>query len=482
MNCQEFRSKWEHSIDDAIYEHIETCEDCLNWIEKSTSVLEEAMFLKEYPKPSAMLEDRIMQAIYQADGKIVPLSATVLPAAGDHPTEKPNKRRFFVPTWVAAAGVVVAVGLIGGPLLTGQQTEKFAEVASSPSSMDNQVGDVTNDSNKSASGAASKASVADSGAASADQSAGNQNLQAASPEGGFGPSALQAPNGGAESAETAARSKKNAPLMDAQNAQQKTSATAPKTDAAANQAKAHTPLPARSSAVLKSPPPTFANKQAMKQPAAAVEAQVPSVADNGLSTATEKEDSTRNTTAAFIGPQLHASKNEAQSIAANEASDVTAKQMLGPENPITLSTFNDIDSAVQASDLPVPTLGKVPADYSLNMLTVQYESQTSKHVSNIQTIYQQTNSSKRITIDMTLQQGKRNLSVPGEFSSTQVFQIDDEQAIGVTYKDNAEPSATKSAVHYQATKDSHSFYIVVTADGMSLHDLMDLTKQINWRQ
>ncbi|MGE5704890.1 MAG: hypothetical protein ACM32O_20370, partial [Clostridia bacterium] len=122
MNCQEFRSKWNHSADDAVFTHIETCDDCLNWIEKSANTVEEAMFLKEYPTPSVELEERIMQAIYATASHNVPLTATALPASGDLLSEKPNKRRFFIPTWVAAAGILIAVGLIGGPMLTGSHS------------------------------------------------------------------------------------------------------------------------------------------------------------------------------------------------------------------------------------------------------------------------------------------------------------------------------------------------------------------------
>lgn len=490
MNCQEFRSKWEHSIDDAIYEHIETCEDCLNWIETSTSALEEAMFLKEYPTPSVELEDRIMQAIYQTAGtNNVPLSATVMPASGEIQLQKPNKRRFFVPTWVAAAGVVVAVGLIGAPLLTGNQSEQFAEVASAPSTQNqSQTGGAMNEAAKTdATKPADAPTIAAAEAPAEQPAAADQAMQSTETETTPNDtSAVQSKKAAADAASAPATAKKMVPMLAPQTAERKASvvdesnivAIAPKTaDQATTQPNLHTPLPARNKPA--SAPPTQSNKQGATQPAA-TDAQAPAIADEGNAVAsTQPEDG--NVSLALAGPHLPESTLETNATAAAEAGEVTAKQALGPENPITLSTFNDVETAVQASDLPVPTLAKIPPEYALSMLTVQYESQTSKHVNNIQTIYQLANSGKRITIDTTLQQGKRSLSVPGEFSNTQVFQIDGEQAIGVTFKDSAEPSANKSAVYYQAVKDGHSLYIVVTADGVPLADLMEMTKQIIWK-
>ncbi|RNB87793.1 hypothetical protein EDM56_13255 [Brevibacillus fluminis] len=484
MNCQEFRSKWEHSIDDAVYEHIETCEDCLNWIETSTSALEEAMFLKEYPAPSAQLEDRIMQAIYQTSGtNNVPLSATVLPAAGDIQVQKPNKRRFFVPTWVAAAGVVVAVGLIGAPFLTGNQSEQFAEVASSPpSESQTQGGTTANEAAqpKSAQPLMAPTTTANNAQAEQPAAAADQLAQASTETeaASANKTAAQAKTGAGGDV-NAANAKKVVPLLTEQAAGLKVPAAeskiaaAPKTAASASTqaSNAHAALTARSKT-----PPTMANKQDATPPTAA-DTTAPAIADSKHAIASIQGEN-GNTVAAFVGPQLP-EKQPDSTLA--EAGELTAKQALGPENPITLSTFNDVETAVQASDLPVPTLAKLPPDYTLNMLTVQYESQTSKHVTNIQTIYQLANSGKRITIDTTLQQGKRSLSVPGEFSNTQVFQIDGEQAIGVTFKDSAEPSANKSAVYYQAVKGGHSLYIVVTADGIPLNDLMEMTKQITWK-
>ncbi|MGO0062199.1 hypothetical protein ACTID9_19555 [Brevibacillus fluminis] len=441
--------------------------------------------MKEYPAPSAQLEDRIMQAIYQTSGSNnVPLSATVLPAAGDIQVQKPNKRRFFVPTWVAAAGVVVAVGLIGAPFLTGNQSEQFAEVATAPASgTQTQSGTTASEAAQPKSPQPLMAPTTAANDAQAGQPAAADQLAQASTgteAAAANKTAAQAKTGAAAGGDVnAASAKKAVPFLSEQAAglnapadEAKLALTAPKTDAPASTApNAHTTLPARSKT-----PPTMVNKQAATPPAAA-STTAPAIADSNHAIASIQAEG-ENTAAAFVGPQLPEKQPDS---APAEAGEVTAKQALGPENPITLSTFNDVETAVQASDLPVPTLAKLPPDYALNMLTVQYESQTSKHVTNIQTIYQLANSGKRITIDTTLQQGKRSLSVPGEFSNTQVFQIDGEQAIGVTFKDSAEPSANKSAVYYQAVKGGHSLYIVVTADGIPLNDLMEMTKQITWK-
>lgn len=466
MNCQEFRSKWEHSIDDTVYAHIETCDDCLNWIEKSTSALKEAIFLKEYPAPSVELEDRIMQTIYQTAGNTnSPLSATVLPATGDSLIERLNKRRFFVPTWVAAAGVLVAVGLIGGPLLLGSHTEQFAEIASAPA--ENQSPASAQNESNASKGASSFKAFADSFSATATSAAAyEQSTTGQMPE----TATVEKAKAATKPAPATTRKQATSP-----QAVQEAPATPPRAASAAtaHQHNTHVQLPARAK-------PEFT--QSTPQPAATDESETPQISDKSLASASVSEDQSHNTVPSLIGPQLPSEGKEASSQAeAAATSDSSTKQGLSLENPITLSTFNDVDTAVQASDLPVPTLAKVPADYAINKLTLQYESQTSKHVSNIQTVYQQASNGKRITVDVTVQQGKRSLSVPGEFSSTQVFQIDGDQAIGVTYKDSEEPSATKSAVHYQVDKGGHSLYVVITANGIPLGELIELAKQVSWK-
>ncbi|MDF2680473.1 MAG: hypothetical protein K0R47_1663, partial [Brevibacillus sp.] len=70
MNCQAFRKAWlEEDTDSDVISHIETCDDCMAWIEKLLDTDEEVQFLKEVPLPSVNLEERIMQAIYQDAGQ-----------------------------------------------------------------------------------------------------------------------------------------------------------------------------------------------------------------------------------------------------------------------------------------------------------------------------------------------------------------------------------------------------------------------------
>lgn len=69
MNCQEFRKAWEDTTNESTLFHIETCEECMVWIEAQFANGEEVQFLKEVPRPSAQLEDNIMQAIYKMTGQ-----------------------------------------------------------------------------------------------------------------------------------------------------------------------------------------------------------------------------------------------------------------------------------------------------------------------------------------------------------------------------------------------------------------------------
>ena len=109
MNCQEFRRHWIHDADNTDTTHIETCDDCLNWVEANFTS-EEAMFMKEFPQPSAQLEDRIMQAVYQLS---VPQSVPPLTAAAENVVHtaaiKRFPRRYLQLGWVGAAAVILAI-------------------------------------------------------------------------------------------------------------------------------------------------------------------------------------------------------------------------------------------------------------------------------------------------------------------------------------------------------------------------------------
>lgn len=113
MNCQEFRKAWLNETDSDTLSHIQHCNECLTWIDASFTSNEEVRFMKEYPHPSAQLENRIMQAIYETSGQGVtpPLSAATHALPSKQPFTK-IFRRFPVVTWVSAAGILLAVGLL----------------------------------------------------------------------------------------------------------------------------------------------------------------------------------------------------------------------------------------------------------------------------------------------------------------------------------------------------------------------------------
>lgn len=491
MNCQEFRSKWEHSTDEAVLAHIESCDDCLDWIEKTGSTSEEAMFLKEYPIPSVELEDRIMQAIYQTAEKGFPLTATAMPAGCEPLSIHPRKRRFFIPAWAAAAGILLAVGMIGGPLIMNQQTEQFAENAAvapsaSPSGLSESL----------------ELAPADQPSVSAETSAS----EASPPAGAQVPSKAESkttPDASVSASQTA----DNVAAADRATASKpEASAAVPSTHAqmnelAAVQGPSHpmSPITARSRTDGSQAPAasnkTRAQSAPVEQPVTepAAEPQIAALlpgAESLQANEAPAADAVGNKEPKAKGTPHNVEEAEqgiAMSIAGGEtelADSIGNSPMntaLTANNPLTVSTFNDLDTAVQASDLPVPAFSKAPAHYALDSLTVHYESQTSKHVTYLQTAYQEAQGSKRITVDVKPQQGKRSLSVPGEFTQTHVFQIDGEQAIGVTFTDGADAESFKSAVHYQINKPDQSLYVVVTADSMPLPELMELCKQIVWK-
>jgi hypothetical protein len=75
------------------------------------------------------------------------------------------------------------------------------------------------------------------------------------------------------------------------------------------------------------------------------------------------------------------------------------------------------------------------------------------------------------------------LSIPGTFTETQVFTIDNEQAIGVTYDPQAQPgteSFPQHAVHFNTMKENHSLYVVISGSGVRLEELTELAKQLSW--
>jgi hypothetical protein len=163
----------------------------------------------------------------------------------------------------------------------------------------------------------------------------------------------------------------------------------------------------------------------------------------------------------------------------------SAKALVGPPAPavqkaaITLSTFSDLETAVQASDLPVPVLASA-SGFAVNDVSVQYESETSQKVTRLTADYKRNNSWIKIDVVRNTH-GKRSLSIPGTFSATQLFTVGGEQAIGVSFdQQGTKAAAVQHAVHFNAQADNQSLYVVISANGVSLNELIETTKELTW--
>ncbi|NRQ56125.1 hypothetical protein HP425_22255 [Brevibacillus sp. HD1.4A] len=462
MNCQAFRKAWLDDTDSDIFSHIETCEECIAWIETQMTTEEEVQFLKEVPLPQANLEERIMQAIYQNAGQGVPPHAAtatvaVLPQQAAAPaTSKRRPKGFPSFAWVSAAAVLLAVGFLSYQQL---QDDQMMQTAAQPEA--NQA-------------SASNQIVAYSGTATQAQETA--------------PAAPPAP----PQATTGATGGSSQPM-----AKQNEAAT-PSTGAAAAVNPNGDAAPAAANALValddtqqsKAAPPQARTAQPENQGAAAARSQptakVPAV--NAKENAASEENVAENALMA-------AKKGGAPAITADQPMGMTAvpeqenseNGLVGPslamaaKQPITLSTFTDTDTAVQASDMPVPVLAQNPNSFSLSSISVQYESETSQKVTHLAADYKRNNDWIRIDVVRNTQ-GKRSLSIPGTFSATQLFAVNGEQAIAVSFDNkDAKNAVAEHAVHFNAQSNNQSLYVVITAHGVSLDELIEASKQLTWK-
>ncbi|WP_232698253.1 hypothetical protein [Brevibacillus daliensis] len=456
MNCHEFRAQWDDNTDNEILSHIETCEECMAWLEQAWANSEEALFMQENPHPSAELENNIMNQIYAlpSDKDITPLAAAR--EAKEATVETKRKKRFslFAYPLVGAAGVLLVVGLVGVQALNGGLFTFGGEKSASQVNAELQQAD-------------------NSPAPSAFQSPTTEPADRDQPASPDAPVSNQiavlptqdtdknsvAKNDKASPGSTMKRSETHA-LQEKDTAQNK---------------KAQQPAEPKQSAETKNPtdstvavgPQLPANQStAVTEPATVPD--TPSIAA-GADQPTANQSSSEQEAALSNRLGLTSLPIEENNTAtAKIAPDTEA----GKETQQTFSAFTSEALASQASDMPIAKI--TAGDYKLQTLNVNYESETSKHVISQNANY--SGSSGLVKLEVQRNEEQRALSIPGTFTNApQIFNIGPDKAIGVTFEGN-----TEHAVHFMTTKSGQPLYIMITGKGMSLQQLMDMAKSIQW--
>ncbi|GAA4703371.1 hypothetical protein [Brevibacillus fulvus] len=506
MNCHEFREKWMEQTDEEALSLLAECDECLSWIEANSISDEEEQFMKEYPHPSVQLEDRIMQAIYQqqASPDFPPLSAAGQPL-GESSLAKKVRRRYPAAAWISAAGILLAVGLISFKGMSGsfdsasnveKQMATNMQTKDSPGESDaNPSG--TNPGNTSTEIAAAlkkpaAAPVPSSQPAEVEPSAAQQTVSApaavsdSAPQADEGTKEIQTETPANPSREIAIAN--TAPVLDqslvSEPLQQQAAAQAQTETAASLQAPAHPSIPARNKpAAAKAP----VSEQAEASANAAAATQQSTFA--ALS-APQPESGAQMSIAALPATEAEDEAEDAAQAGAKQADGANAASeaaLIGPpalkelpEQPLTVSTFTDVAAAAQVSDLPVPSANALPEGFTLHSVALQYESETSKNVTEIVAEYSRNQDLVQIEVTRNLQ-GKRSLSIPGTFSETRLFTVDTEQAIGVTYTDPAGQEAQmQHAVYFNTLKLNQSLYVVIKGRGVALNDVIELAGHLQW--
>jgi len=471
MNCQAFRKAWLDDTNISVFAHIETCEECMAWIEKQMTTDEEVQFLKEVPLPSVILEERIMQAVYQNTGQGTPPHASTgsLQSLRSPKTNASSKRRtkgFPSFAMVSAAAVLLIAGLVGYKQLQSGEQELASQPQSSASSVANQ--DIAFSTQ-----AQPKLEAADAPVKSSD-TASNKPAAAATGAGTQQPKAEKSAMASTPSAAT-------------------TASTATPSAAQVPSAMSESALAINdvNTKPAKSVSPESRSAQTQAHPTARYAGTKQHVGESENKQAVALTDSTSESKTASAADQAAAAAGEpvyaltAQTLTGSNQTE-TAESFAGPPLPtvekaeITLSSFADVDTAVQASDMPVPVLNQSTNGFTVSDISVQYESETSQKVTQLTAEYKRSKSWIKINV-VSNSHGKRSLSIPGTFAATQLFTVGSEQAIGVTFdQKGAKEASAQHAVYFNAQADNQSLYVVMTGHGISLNELIETAKLMTW--
>lgn len=417
MNCREFRDKWMNEENEEMILHIETCEECMAWVEENTLGREEVQFLKAVPLPSIQLEDRIMRAIYDSLG-----SESTTAAKDDFPAyARKNRRRLLHrlrPYWGAiAASVVLAAGIAGVRWVDnspGQLATNSADQPPSPE-IDRQQEEATDNA------VVTKANP--------DTDQGTETTPV-SPE----------PGNETEHALTYALDRKST------------------VTARENRPPKNKPAAEDANSAVSQPDQPVAQKAQQMPPA-------------------EDELTAANI---LLGPpeQVNAFANETDMT--EETAEDTKDKAKEEDASVTVTTFTDLTVAAQTSDLPVPMPSAIPDGFTLQSITLQFDHEESNHVKSHVSLYQ-SGADRWIRVEVAFQQPVNELlSVPGLFVDKRFFSIGNDQAIAVTYDPTWNEAPAEHAIHFTTTQQGVPMYTVITARGISLNDLMLFAQSLNW--
>lgn len=506
MNCQEFKAKWTNTVDDdTALSHLEFCDECLAWLENEWSSSEENLFLKEIPHPSLDLENSIMNKIYAApqhqggssqsektEQGIIPLAATNQTKGSSNP--KARRFKFLSYPVLGAASVLLVMGLVGVQALNGgftggvdntsMEQVQPPQVAYAPISEES-TSYMAQSPQIDTKQAPTSSNLPETNSLVTDQKTGSQ---------GTSVSTMKKAEGTTEKKDTKpVRNEQDTAVAQAKKTQ------TPSTDSAiamhndnkqaVQQGQNNKPAISSMLASRSLSPQQAASKEHV---ATASEATEKNLADqkSGSESPTPSDEIKKSTDIAVASPENQTggatspsntlTATEAPSTAETEVESAGATSEMftqEKEKPQTFSTFASLDKAKQASDMPLAAL--VKADYKLASVNIHYESETSKHVTSQTSVYRHGDAEIKLEVLRNDTQ-KRALSIPGTFAgSPQIFFVGTDKAIGVTF-DSQEKNTMQHAVHLITNRSSQQLYVIATAKGMSLQDLMDIVKTMNW--
>lgn len=455
MNCQEFRENWMNGSDDAALSHIENCDDCLLWIEANSLSEEEVMYLKEFPQPSPQLEDKIMQAVYAMAGQgVLPPHSAAEQLVNEQKISLPKTRRFFFSStaWVSAAAVLLAVGLLSYQGISRQDESNLASTQDvAPVQKESQI-----------------ASIADANTTNSSNTANRTT-----------PAQPTVPNTNtAHTTPPAALASSNQPAVNPSggSAMDTAIAMSPKTSSASI-----TEMSSRKGPLL---PATGTPNESLMGSAALKEPGAPASTEEKVAMSSLAEDTAREKAGATLtAPSLAAQQPaEASILAAPEEPAYSLAATAGTEGPkdVTISTFIEIQTAVQASDMPIPVFEHLPDGLALSSVMLQYESQTSKHVIGVSVVY--ANSKEQVTVEVKPVADDKQVSIPGVFANRELFTVNESQAIGVTYQLPPTSPANEHAVHFMNNSNNQHLYVILSSHSGTLDRLIEMAKSTSWKK